>query len=529
MARRSAGFVTKRAHTKSRAGCTTCKRKKVKCDESLPKCGYCALRKLECIYPRVQSSSPASAGAVVSRTHSIQIDVEVDYGHDPGYNDSCVEIPPWITPATFASGGKLAAVDLQYLHEYKTSTWRSLTVQHDGAVLNVFQNWVPREAISRDYLLYAILSISASHSNLYLRTDQTQKQVLKYREKAFACYNNALKNITSENYESLLVTALFMSGMAVPPELPCDDNAILTWISSLLTMMQGLRIMAGLKWATGIENLAVFPIFRRELRTLPPPPVIHLPPDPCLIQDHGPFGHTPEHPNPPGTYKRNPSPRIELGTDMSNLPFRPLELMSAGSSPHSPPSWKKSASWQLPSPTFLPPSLLTLLKSLVNPSSTGPIDLHRNALVPVLHALSPIFLSLYYYHLDNDFYTRVQVFPTFLMPEFLALVRNREPRALVIAAWWFSFMQLMPNAWWLEGIIPRVLQAISNEVMRCNDGSLMDSVAGAFKIAKTARTCGKEVGARVVFEGWDGVNWDDGPKREEQMRFEELVDLDTAC
>ena len=48
--------VTRRAHRKSRAGCTTCRQKRVKCDEKHPACTYCVRRKIDCSY----ESSPTA-------------------------------------------------------------------------------------------------------------------------------------------------------------------------------------------------------------------------------------------------------------------------------------------------------------------------------------------------------------------------------------------------------------------------------------------------------------------------------------
>lgn len=169
---------------------------------------------------------------------------------------------------------------------------------------------------------------------------------------------------------------------------------------------------------------------------------------------------------------------------------------------------------------------MALLRSLISQPTSGPLDLHRATLLPVIHALSPIFLSLYYYHLSPDVYVRIIVLPTFLTPEFLALVRLQEPRALVVMAWWFAFVVLIPNMWWVNNVVPRLLQAASNVVMRgeCRSGAekkmLMDAVEGAFVVVRLVEARGREVGARSVFEKWEGVDWE--REWREGEGFEEL-------
>ena len=48
--------MPRKGHTKSRAGCYNCKRRKVKCDEQLPGCSHCRRIGFSCKYP------PPSAG-----------------------------------------------------------------------------------------------------------------------------------------------------------------------------------------------------------------------------------------------------------------------------------------------------------------------------------------------------------------------------------------------------------------------------------------------------------------------------------
>ncbi|PTB61327.1 hypothetical protein BBK36DRAFT_1195890, partial [Trichoderma citrinoviride] len=47
-------YYAKRPHKKSRAGCQSCKARKVKCDEARPVCRSCKLRKADCVYAAPQ-------------------------------------------------------------------------------------------------------------------------------------------------------------------------------------------------------------------------------------------------------------------------------------------------------------------------------------------------------------------------------------------------------------------------------------------------------------------------------------------
>lgn len=50
-------YVTRRTHRKSRAGCTTCKIKRVKCDEKTPTCSRCLRNYTHCNYDKITSKA----------------------------------------------------------------------------------------------------------------------------------------------------------------------------------------------------------------------------------------------------------------------------------------------------------------------------------------------------------------------------------------------------------------------------------------------------------------------------------------
>lgn len=60
--------LTRRGHFKSRLGCFSCKRRRVKCNEARPECSPCRRLALTCVYPQriVVSSTPST----VSRSPS---------------------------------------------------------------------------------------------------------------------------------------------------------------------------------------------------------------------------------------------------------------------------------------------------------------------------------------------------------------------------------------------------------------------------------------------------------------------------
>ncbi|KAK0218780.1 hypothetical protein IW262DRAFT_1387423 [Armillaria fumosa] len=127
-----------RAHHKTRSGCKTCKRRKVKCDEELPMCKNCTRRGVECIWintPQLnsRSSAPEDPPSTISRRTNI--------------------------------AGKFDLLTLELIHHYATSTSHSLS--SDPAAVSVWRTVVPKIAFSpkNQCLLHAILAMSALHAH----------------------------------------------------------------------------------------------------------------------------------------------------------------------------------------------------------------------------------------------------------------------------------------------------------------------------------------------------------------------------
>ena len=341
---------------------------------------------------------------------------------------------------------------------------------------------MPELSVTQSYLLFALLSLAAADRNSMQPSKHFEELALIYRQKTFQSYTKSLQNITSDNYETILLTGTFLIAIVPHPGSDAIDDDYLDWLYTLLKMSEGLRILAGLRWSQGIEKLSIYPLICRELRNLPPPPVAA-----SLHTRAGPLGSTPIHPNPPSTY---------------GLP---------GAMPGA-------------STVFLPPPLMALLENIMHPPDTGPFDLNGNILYPVFHVLSPMFLSLYYYRLNPDFNVRGFVFTSFLMPDFLALVKAREPRALVLLAWWFALLCLVPRGWWI-GARVGVVRALARAIRKSRDVQVIKALEGPERIVDVLMVAGIEKAAESVFEGWEGVRWDDGPRRAEEWEMGALVDL----
>jgi hypothetical protein len=404
------------------------------------------------------------------------------------FNDYHCDLSSLIFPAACTSTGQLSIEHLKLLHHYKTSTWRNFAIRGDATTHRLHRELVPQMGVSHSYLLYAILGIAASHMNSLQPSPQLEKQALVFRQKTLQSYSKEIQNITSDNYETILVTAMFLLALVPAPSTGAEDEKHLEWMMAILKLGEGIRIIASLRWAEGIEKLSVYPLLRRELRSLPPSPFIITPDKPLLQTQAGPLGTTPDHPNPAPTYGLPDA-----------VPFAGL--------------------------VFLPPPMMSLLESIIHPPNRNVLDCDTKALVPVFYALSPIFLSLYYYRLDSDFNVRVFVFTSFLFPEFLALVKAREPRALLLIAWFLTLASMVPKGWWIDTIMSETVYALARTIRLRGDMRTVQALEGTERVVEIFRMGGREKAAESVFEDWEGVNWADGPKRAAEWEDGLLLDL----
>lgn len=111
-------YATRRTHKKSRAGCLTCRQKRVKCDERQPSCMYCSRRNLDCTY---ETSPPARRGSDYSSSEEPHTPVS------PAESDALVQVESPARPLETASTEML----LYNHYEIMTANGLLLGVEHE--------------------------------------------------------------------------------------------------------------------------------------------------------------------------------------------------------------------------------------------------------------------------------------------------------------------------------------------------------------------------------------------------------------
>ncbi|KAK6220954.1 c6 zinc finger protein [Colletotrichum tabaci] len=143
--RKGASQPSKKPHRKSKLGCHTCKRRKIKCDELRPACQNCVRHLVHCDFLQ---SNPApmplrSMHITLQSTSSI-----ADEAARP------LQKPPPVDQ-------ELNFVDLELIHNFTTSVY--MTLSTDSLVRHMWRVSVVRMALKCEYVMRTLLSISALH------------------------------------------------------------------------------------------------------------------------------------------------------------------------------------------------------------------------------------------------------------------------------------------------------------------------------------------------------------------------------
>lgn len=154
----------RRPHSKSRRGCATCKRRRVKCDETHPICKNCQHLDLECSF---------STNA----------------------------------PAPFVQGS-LNIMDIRLFHHYTTVVWKTIVA---AGISNdeIWSKDVPELAFEYPFLMHSILTFSATH---FSRNHQSaiDQVVTFHRGDALRLLSEEVRNVTPQNLDALVAASILL-------------------------------------------------------------------------------------------------------------------------------------------------------------------------------------------------------------------------------------------------------------------------------------------------------------------------------
>ncbi|KFY62836.1 hypothetical protein V497_02203 [Pseudogymnoascus sp. VKM F-4516 (FW-969)] len=152
----------RKGHKKSRGGCFSCKRRKIKCQETLPACLNCLRRSLECKYPEVPTHEVDMM--TVLRRHMTKPSAALQS-----------------TPTLFSMD------DMRFFQHFILNAYPHLPVNNS----QVWMQTVPAFSHNYDYLMHAMLGLAATHLTSVTNVDYSEA-ALSHRLLAIQGFNKAL-------------------------------------------------------------------------------------------------------------------------------------------------------------------------------------------------------------------------------------------------------------------------------------------------------------------------------------------------
>ncbi|ENH67249.1 Sterol 3-beta-glucosyltransferase [Fusarium oxysporum f. sp. cubense race 1] len=194
---------SRRTHRKSKAGCVTCKRRHVKCDEGRPRCAKCALGNRSCSYastPQQAGLSPNAAVAAVASTSASN--------NSPALTSSSTDLLTAAAAVGTEPTVRYDAVHMTLLHHAILNMGQYLGVSGD---MSPVLDTALESAHTAPYCLDQLLAVSALYQST---TAQARKHLyIRYatelQTRALGQFLEARGNISESNFvPAFLFTSL---------------------------------------------------------------------------------------------------------------------------------------------------------------------------------------------------------------------------------------------------------------------------------------------------------------------------------
>lgn len=197
--------LTRRSHKKSRAGCFTCKRRKIKCGEEQPTCRNCVQKDLECLYP----------------DHNLLV------------TRSITKRPPAPQQALSTTSGLFTLTDFRFFQHFLKFAYPTLPAGND----RVWVSDIPQLALENEYLMHAALSLGASHLHRLMPQKGYDTPAILHRGHAISGLNQAIvkRHITKDDADAMLATCYALTFQASY----MDDG-----LQDFITMVRGCALVA---------------------------------------------------------------------------------------------------------------------------------------------------------------------------------------------------------------------------------------------------------------------------------------------
>ncbi|KAI9738351.1 MAG: hypothetical protein M1834_008849 [Cirrosporium novae-zelandiae] len=228
---------TRRPHHKSRTGCVQCKKRRIKCDETKPRCSHCKRNLLPCSFVSLASS--------FSRSRSKPEAKNISAGPVQPNPLEPISVP-------FQDQGlsqkAFTIIDIELYHHYITDT--GFTIAHEPLTRKLWCEAIPVIGLSQPFLMHGLLAISALHlTHLHpKKKDAYTLLAASHQDKAFQGFRSALADISTQNCNAVFAFSLLLVKYAFAAPRAAG-NLVITGSSGNKnsSTTEWLRLLRGIK------------------------------------------------------------------------------------------------------------------------------------------------------------------------------------------------------------------------------------------------------------------------------------------
>ncbi|KAE9379718.1 hypothetical protein N431DRAFT_365026 [Stipitochalara longipes BDJ] len=228
--------MLRRSHKKSRAGCSSCKKRHIKCDEHRPVCVNCSTAGMQCSFTLSTQAIETASRDEPMTTKSPESGPK---SPPPSSSSSCID--PTLVPAE----PYVNATHLELFYFIVDGAdWRS-----GGDHLRASRPHVVKYAFTYPFLLNQLLAVSALHLSIRRPAQRSfyREEAARLQSHGLRYFNETLKDL---NHQNIIPAFLFsaVQGMATFFETFHDPSVeARDWTTFFERIVQSFRLLQGVR------------------------------------------------------------------------------------------------------------------------------------------------------------------------------------------------------------------------------------------------------------------------------------------
>ena len=245
----------RRTYTKSRNGCIICKRRRVKCDETRPRCRKCEYGNRPCAYEASEDKSPGSTTSAPVATpesssgHASWASSSLSLGNvGAGAGHSGLD-------GEFCGPGSFQFIHMKLLHHAHTHLDQYLGKQGDNTpIIDIVMVNAERESYGLDQLL----ALSALHLSTRPNASPVYaQQATELQTRALSSFSKVRGGVSDDNYLKVFLFSTLLGIHVLHDSLAISGQDLSSFIQKFVDYMwlhRGVRAVIKNHWGLILES-----------------------------------------------------------------------------------------------------------------------------------------------------------------------------------------------------------------------------------------------------------------------------------